>query len=268
MAESKLDLVAACWEGNAETWTRQSRAGYDVYRDHNNTPAFLAMLPPVAGLKGLDIGCGEGSNTRLLTARGAIMHAIDIAPTFIRHAEAAGGGIAYQLASGTDLPFDDASFDFATAFMSLMDMPNHDLALREAHRVLRPGGFLQFSILHPCFCPPTRRTIRNTEGMVVAVEVADYFAASGGRIEEWRFGAAPAQERAAVAPFRVPRFHRTLSGWMNLLVAAGFTIEQLGEPMVDETTAAAFPDVADTRVTPLFLHVRARKGANHPAGAP
>ena len=41
---------AAYWEGNAETWTRHARAGYDVYRDALNTPAFLAMLPDVAGL--------------------------------------------------------------------------------------------------------------------------------------------------------------------------------------------------------------------------
>ncbi len=259
MTGSALDIVAACWEGNAETWTRQSRAGYDVYRDRNNTPAFLSMLPPIAGLKGLDIGCGEGSNTRLLAARGARMHAIDIAPTFIKHARSAGGDIAYEVASGTSLPFHDASFDFATAFMSLMDMPDHESAVREAHRVLRPGGFLQFSILHPCFCPPTRRTIRNPEGTAVAVQVADYFASNHGRVEEWHFGDAPAGERAATPPFRVPRFHRTLSGWINLLIAACFAIEELGEPMADEATATAYPTVADTRITPLFLHVRVRK---------
>ena len=262
MTRSALDKVAACWEGNAEAWTRQSRAGYDVYRDQNNTPAFLAMLPPIAGLDGIDLGCGEGSNTRLLAARGARMHAVDIAPTFIKHARSAGGGITYHVASGTDLPFGDASFDFATAFMSLMDMPDHGLALREAHRVLRPGGFLQFSILHPCFCPPSRRSIKNAEGISVAVQVADYFANSDGYIEEWRFGDAPADERAITTPFRAPRFHRTLSSWLNLLVATGFMIEQLGEPMADEATAVAFPTVADTRVAPLFLHVRACKRIN------
>jgi SAM-dependent methyltransferase len=259
MTGSSLDQVAAFWEGNAESWTRQSRAGYDVYRDQNNTPAFLAMLPPIAGLDGIDLGCGEGSNTRLLAARGARMHAIDIAPTFIKHAQAAGGGITYQVASGTNLPFRDASFDFATAFMSLMDMPDHALALRETHRVLRRDGFLQFSILHPCFCPPTRRSIRNSEGIAIAVQVADYFASSDGRVEEWHFSDAPADEQATTAPFRVPRFHRTLSSWLNLLVATGFMIEQLGEPMADEATAVAFPTVADTRLAPLFLHVRARK---------
>src|SRR5260370_7758370 len=78
--------VAQYWEANAETWTRHARAGYDIYRDGLNTPAFLDMLPPVHGLSGLDIGCGEGSNTRELVRLGARLHAIDVAPTFIRYA--------------------------------------------------------------------------------------------------------------------------------------------------------------------------------------
>ena len=65
--------VGRYWNRNADAWTALARAGYDVYRDHLNTPAFLAMLPEVAGLSGLDIGCGEGHNTRLLARRGARM---------------------------------------------------------------------------------------------------------------------------------------------------------------------------------------------------
>src|ERR1043165_2781716 len=91
------------WNESAESWTRLARAGYDVYRDHLNTPAFFAMLPNVAGLSGLDIGCGEGFNTRLLAERGARMNAIDISPVFISHAQqeetATPRGIAYQVAS-------------------------------------------------------------------------------------------------------------------------------------------------------------------------
>jgi ubiquinone/menaquinone biosynthesis C-methylase UbiE len=59
------------------------------------------------------------------------------------------------------LPFKSDSFEFATAFMSLMDMPDQVAALQEARRVLRPGGFLQFSILHPCFVPPHRKVLRD-----------------------------------------------------------------------------------------------------------
>jgi 2-polyprenyl-3-methyl-5-hydroxy-6-metoxy-1,4-benzoquinol methylase len=75
--------VGRFWEENAEAWTALSRAGYDVFRDYLNTPAFMEMLPSVDRLAGLDIGCGEGTNTRTVAESGARMTAIDIAPTFI-----------------------------------------------------------------------------------------------------------------------------------------------------------------------------------------
>ncbi|GAV35369.1 malonyl-[acyl-carrierprotein] O-methyl transferase [Roseomonas sp. TAS13] len=256
--------VAAHWEANAEHWTRQVRAGMDVYRDALNTPAFLAMLPPVAKLEGIDIGCGEGANTRQLARLGARMRAVDIAPTFIRHAREAEAaeplGIAYGVGDGTALPFPDARFDFATAFMSLMDMPDQAQALREAARVLRPGGFLQFSILHPCFAPPRRRVLRDGEGMVLGVEVSRYFDDTGGAVDEWHFSTLPVEERAGIPPFRTPRFHRTLSGWVSIILAARLRIEAMGEPCASEELARQVPTVADTRVAPLFLHVRVRKG--------
>jgi SAM-dependent methyltransferase len=260
--------AAACWEQNAETWTRHARAGLDVYRDRVNTPAFLAMLPSIAGLRGLDIGCGEGGNTRQLARRGASMTALDVSPTFLRHAremEAAEPlGVDYVRADAANLPFADAGFDFATAFMSLMDMPEQAPVLAEIYRVLRPGGFLQFSILHPCFVPPHRRVLREPAadgtGMVVrAIEVGGYFDIIDGRVDRWWFGAVPPQERAHVAPFQEPRFHRTLSTWVNFLIEAGFVLERLGEPCADAATAEAVPAIADTRVAPLFLHVRGRK---------
>src|SRR4029453_5065339 len=125
--------VGRYWNGNAETWTQMARAGYDVYRDYVNTPAFFAMLPDVSGLSGLDIGCGEGHNTRLLARRRASVTAIDIAETFIAHAkqleQQGPGGIDSRVASAVDLPFADATFDFATGFMSFMDIPETDRAL-------------------------------------------------------------------------------------------------------------------------------------------
>jgi len=255
--------VTALWEANAEDWTRFSRAGCDVYRDALNTPAFLAMLPHVRGLAGLDIGCGEGTNTRQLAQRGARMYAIDIAPTFIRHAQATEEadplGITYLVADGVALPFAENSFDFATAFMSLMDMPDHTRALQEAHRVLRPGGFLQFSILHPCFVPPYRKVLREADGTVRAIEIGRYFESDHSEVETWWFSTLPAAERQRVAPFRVPRFHRTLSAWVQNICKAGFIIEELGEPCATAEQAAAEPVIADTRAAPLFLHIRTRK---------
>ena len=78
------EKVGRFWNANADSWTKLARAGYDVYRDYLNTPAFFDMLPNVAGLAGLDIGCGEGHNTRLLAKCGAQVTAIDIAENSLR----------------------------------------------------------------------------------------------------------------------------------------------------------------------------------------
>jgi 2-polyprenyl-3-methyl-5-hydroxy-6-metoxy-1,4-benzoquinol methylase len=121
--------VGRYWEGNAFAWTVLARQGWDVYRDVVNLPAFLELLPDIAGKKGLDVGCGEGHNTRRFAERGARMSAIDIAPTFVRHAAGAERdrslNIGCAVASALDLPFVAGHFDFVTAVMSLMDMPNH-----------------------------------------------------------------------------------------------------------------------------------------------
>jgi SAM-dependent methyltransferase len=257
------DASGACWEANAETWTRQSRAGYDVYRDALNTPAFLAMLPDVAGLNGLDVGCGEGTNTRSVARRGAAVQAVDISPTFIRHARETETsdplGIDYQVGDALALPFPDSSFAFVTSFMALMDVPDPAKALAEIARVLRPGGFVQFSILHPCFAPPRRKVLRDANGNVLGVELADYFAV-GSHVEEWWFGRTPEEERRnGIKPFRTPYTHLTLSQWVDAIRAAGLVLRRLGEPSASDEVVRAFPDVADTQVVPLFLHVLADK---------
>lgn len=265
------ETVAAHWNRNAENWAPLSRQGYDVFRDHVNTPAFLELLPPVEGLRGLDLGCGEGTNTRRVAERGARVTGIDVARVFLDYARQTERedprGIEYLQASASELPFEDESFDFATAFMSLMDLPDQEGALREARRVLKPGGFLQFSITHPCFHTRGFGWIHDEAGERVAIRVGDYFRPWWGEVEEWTFGAAPAEAREALpnfAPFQVPRFDRTLSDWLNLLSDVGLRFERACEPSASDAALAACPKVADTRVFAYSLILRVRRPG--PAG--
>ncbi len=255
--------VGRFWNANADAWTKLARAGYDVYRDYLNTPAFFAILPDVNGLAGLDIGCGEGHNTRLLAKRGARMTAIDIAQVFIDYAKQAEEdeplGIDYRVASAVNLPFAEAAFDFATGFMSFMDIPETGRVLAEAYRVLRPGGFLQFSISHPCFDTPHRRNLRDEHGRTYAIEVGNYFRSLDGEISEWIFGAAPPQATQGLPQFKIPRFTRTVSQWLNLLIDVGFVIERVEEPYPDDALVLACPNIQDAQIVAYFLHIRARK---------
>ena len=259
----KAEEVREYWESNAETWTRHSRAGFDIFRDALNTPAFFEMLPEIVGLRGLDIGCGEGEHTRQLARAGAAMSAIDIAPTFIAHAQAAEHDnplhIDFHIGNCAALPFPEHAFDFVTAVMCLMDMPDQVTVMAEVQRVLKPNGFLQFSILHPCFITPKRKVRSGPDGQACSIEVGDYFAEHQGTVDTWTFSTLPDEERVRTAPFKVPRFNHTLSGWVKLICEAGLTIEEFGEPHANEALAREMPKLAHTRIAPVFLHVRARK---------
>ncbi len=255
--------VGEYWDRNAEAWTALARAGYDKWRDHANTPAFLAMLPEVRGLRGLDVGCGEGGNTRLLAGRGARMAAIDISRVFLGHAAEAerggGHGVRFARASGLALPFRDGAFDFVTAFMSLMDMPAHEQVLAEARRVLRPGGFLQFSIAHPCFQTAQSGWITDADGKRVAWQIADYFQTLDGECEEWTFGSSPPELKERYGKFKIPRFTRTLSSWLNLVLDAGFALERVCEPCPDEDLIRRRPEFACMRIVTWSLIIRASR---------
>src|SRR5262249_6914063 len=169
--------VGQFWEGNAEVWAKLSRLGYNVSRDEITLPAFLALLPEVRGLSGLDIGCGEGHSTRLLARRGAGMTAVGIAPTFIclapEQEEREPVGNDYRVASGLELPFPHRGFAFLVAFISPTALPDLGGALREASRVLQRGGFLQLAITHPCFDTPLRGWVRDGAGRKVAYQCGD-----------------------------------------------------------------------------------------------
>jgi SAM-dependent methyltransferase len=247
------------WNANAAAWTQLSRAGFDLYRDLVNTPAFFALLPPVDGLVCLDLGCGEGHNTRLLANHGARVAALDVAESFIAAAtQADRSQTSYLVGDGAGLPFRASAFDAVTAFMSLMDVAEPERALDEVARVLRPGGFVQFSVLHPVISAPVGRWLYDESGVRQARAVGDYFY-QGPLTETWAFSAAPAQIRDQYPPFTITYARRTLAGWMSAVLGVGLVIEAIAEPCADEETAAAHPQVADTRIAPYFLIVRARK---------
>ncbi len=253
--------VGRHWDGIAPTWTALGRGGYDHYRDSFNTPAFLEMLPDVKGLKGLDIGCGEGHNTRLLVEAGASMAAIDISGVFLQYAneiQPEGREIDYSNASAVELPFKTGQFDFAAGFMSFMDIPEIELVLKEAFRVIKPGGFLQFSITHPCFDTPHRVKHYNLDGTTKAYEIGDYFNVLYEDLVELN---KPGSKGAALGfpSIHIPQFNRTLSQWVNAIVDAGFTLEKMNEPHPSDEIVKRFPHVQDSQVVAYFLHIRCRK---------
>ncbi len=172
------------------------------------------------------------------------------------------GGIRYLVGDGAALPFRASAFDAVTAFMSLMDVGDPERTLGEMARVLRPGGFVQFSVLHPASSTPIRRWVNDESGTREALAAGDYFY-QGPLTDTWIFGEAPGELTSRFQPFTITYARRTLAGWLNAVLSACLALEAIAEPCADEETASAHPEVADTRIAPYFLIVRARKPAGH-----
>jgi ubiquinone/menaquinone biosynthesis C-methylase UbiE len=257
--------VARYWDENAARWAEQVRRGWDVYRERFNNPAFFAFLGDVRDKEVLDAGCGEGRNTRLLAQMGARMTGVDISSRMIELARAEEAreplGIRYEVASFSDLRlFAGASFDLVVSTMALMDGPDLQGAFREIARVLQPGGELASSISHPCFMTRGFGWVRDGKGDVEKLTVASYFDGEPW-VERWKFEPAPEE----TPPFAVPAFPRTLSDYMNALIAAGFVLQELREPRPSEEACREHPHMQKWRDHgALFLHVRARKAADGP----
>jgi len=109
--------------------------------------ALLSLLPDVAGLTVLDAGCGTGRYLRLARERGATAVGVDLSAPMLARAYADGGSVARGNICA--LPIDSTSIDAVVCGLVLGDVPHLEIALGEMARVLRPGGCVVYSVMHP-----------------------------------------------------------------------------------------------------------------------
>jgi SAM-dependent methyltransferase len=105
-----------------------------------------------AGGAVLETACGTGAVTRHLRSRfraDVRLTCTDLAPAMVERARAVVGehpGIAYRQADATELPFPDNSFDAVICQFGVMFFPDKTKGMREAARVLKPGGRFVFNV--------------------------------------------------------------------------------------------------------------------------
>ena len=196
-------------------------------------PETEALLPPFAGLDVVDLGAGTGHYARLALARGARSAiAIDSTAEMLAHAPRPS-----VVADVTELPFRGESADVAIAGLLLSFVSSLEAALREVARLLRPGGLLIASDLHP-----------------IASQRGWHRSFSGPNGERVVIDAPP------------PSLQRVKAA----LEDAGLRCDAFREPVIDERLRPEFEragrsDFETLRGTPLLQVVRARKDPQHAA---
>jgi SAM-dependent methyltransferase len=163
--EEALDssTAAATWEAQLGASERQQQQHYDTiaadYEAHYSDewsveyrrrfiyePMFAGLN--LDGMQVLDAMCGSGQTTSYLLARGANVTGLDISNEVIDTFQSRWTGANVVKRSLLDSGLRDDSFDCVAVVGGLHHIhPNVKAAVREIHRVLKPGG-------HFCFMEP------------------------------------------------------------------------------------------------------------------
>lgn len=118
--------------------------------------AVRKAISPKAPDRILDIAAGTGTSSMALLAEGVSVVAADFSNGMLDEGRKRYPKLEFVFADAMKLPFKDAEFDVVTMSFGLRNVENHNIALKEFFRVLKPGGRLvicEFSHVGGVFGP-------------------------------------------------------------------------------------------------------------------
>lgn len=213
--------VADWWAPRGEVSWRRDEPEWGIW---GLPESDVQLLPDsMAGLQAVELGCGTGYVSAWMARRGASVSGIDLSERQLetaRRLEAQHAlGVTFVHGNAEASPFGDAAFDFAISEYGAALWCDPDRWLREASRILKPGGRLVFWTQHPfAFVTAPPDGSLSTERLE-----RPYF---GLRMLDWT----AADEDPGGMEFTLP-----VSAWFFALTQAGFVVERLLEPQAPES---------------------------------
>jgi 23S rRNA-/tRNA-specific pseudouridylate synthase/SAM-dependent methyltransferase len=260
----QISPVNTSWDDVALWYDQLVEEGRSDHFDQVIVPGTLRLLRPLAGMRVLDVACGQGHLCRKLAELGLDAVGVDASPRLIDAARSRAEGLSIRFDVGDARSLDAAAlgapFDSATCVMALMNIEPVEPVLKGVAAALKPGGSLVVVILHPAFRAPGQtawgwedggkqsRQFRRVDGYLspgqVPITMNPGFAAHGAEtVQTWTF-------------------HRPLQTYFKSLADAGFVVETL-EEWPSQRTSQAGPRAAEEnrarREIPMFLGFRAIK---------
>lgn len=163
------------------------------------------------GSKVLDVGCGPGEMAAKLMQRGYEVWGLDIAEPMICHARKRCGTDRFRVGDIEHIPFPENTFDGVVCLGVLEYLDVDEIALREIHRVLKPGGRAVIST--PSGACPLYHLDRMLSGLEPLYDFAKY-----------RLRGKPARIRPAFPQVVHRTYHRR--SWVRLLRSLGLEREE------------------------------------------
>lgn len=218
-------------------------------------PQLRAMLPPLAGRRVLDIGCGMGWHCRHAATQGAVrVLGIDVSRRMLDEAEkrSSHNAIEYRLSSIEEMDVSAGSFDVVISSLALHYVESFRDVAAKVREALVPGGDFVFSVEHPIFTAQGPQQWHCDEsGTRLHWPVDRYF-----------------EEGARDAVFlgqTVRKRHKTLTTYIGTLLDTGFTLTGLVEPTPGTELLDSHPDMRDELRRPMMLLISARRDLQAPS---
>lgn len=213
----------AYWDAMADGWVEAGErlwsAPEPVWGQWPVPDAEARLLPDdMSGLAAVELGCGTGYVSAWMARRGADVTAIDNSEqqlaTARRLADEHGLDITWLHGDAENVPRPDASFDYAVSEYGAAIWCDPHVWIREAHRLLRPGGTLAFLGTHP---------------LALACSPLDGSATAHTLVRPW-FDLHRLDWRTVPVDPGGVEFTLPTSGWFRLFDEVGFDVVDYREP--------------------------------------
>jgi ubiquinone/menaquinone biosynthesis C-methylase UbiE len=118
------------------------------YRDENKAQVRdqLTRLRARSGGRLLDIGCGTGFIIDMAKSMFDEIHGVDVTQAMLDRVDTSSGHITLHNCSAEHLPFESNYFDMVSSYAFIHHVFRYEDVLREAYRVVRPGGFVYIDL--------------------------------------------------------------------------------------------------------------------------
>lgn len=251
------------WNNLAEWWDDRIGDG-NQFQDELIQPATERLLEIKPGTTVLDIACGAGRFGRRMAELGAHVVAFDFSEKFIQRARQRTPpgmkNIEYHAIDGTDrkamLALGEHRFDRAVATMALMDMADIEPLFDTLPKLLKPGGWFVFSVVHPFFMSPGSSHFAESHEAE-----GKYWVENGVKITQYLTPVAYKGVGIVGQPTDYHYFHRPLSMLLSTGFRHGFVVDGMEEPALKfNPDPARYLSASGMPEIPHIMAVRMRVG--------
>lgn len=246
MTDAKYDKIAKEYHAIINNPTQFGK-GLSVIGIASQT--LIQTVGEVKTLKLCDLACGAGELAIYWAEQGAEVTGVDLSSEMLKIAQEkpnANQVTWFQDDAQVLSKLDDAQFNIVASNIAMPDIPDLSATYRAVYRILRSGGRFIFTTMHPCFESP-HSSVMEENGKFIGRNITHY--AHEGH---WK-STYPHGIRGTVGAH-----HRTLSTYINELLAAGFELKGIIEPTTSEPADDTIRQQMFS-IIPVVMMIEARK---------